>query len=546
MKKSNEWIHRLRNILNTIPQQNTNINRAHLVDRFKNKLEAVSSNPSSTAKNSHEESDVLQRQRTVYANNYVNLQNIQVIGFDLDYTLVNYTNEVQRLIYESAQEILIHSYGFPAQLKDCKYDPNFAIRGLSVDMSNGILCKLSHLQRVALHATYHGKHPISVEAMEKLYGESRHVPYNSLQRMRPLYDLFSIVEASLISDLIDYFEHRKRFHGESYDPAAVMEDIEAAVRDVHISGNMHSTIVQDLDKYVLPSPKLPELFTHLHNVGQKKLFLCTNSPYKYASRIMRHLMGIPAHDLQGSHLWRECFDVIICSASKPMFYNTKTSFRQWNIDSCLPSSTPVKSLEKGSVYIHGSCYALHKLTGWKGREVLYIGDNLRADLREARRWHGWHTGCVIHELTHEIDIQYSDEFMALYAYRSLIREFIHDYQQVLSQEHHQASDTIKTVKDHVYDDSLISSIEAILQDVNWMMSSLFNERFGSIFRTDGHPSLFAFAIKRYCDLYMNDVTNLIEYSPSHRFYPRHGIHMVKHKLKIIINRLLMTTNCLLP
>lgn len=46
-----------------------------------------------------------------------------------------------------------------------------------------------------------------------------------------------------------------------------------------------------------------------------------------------------------------------------------------------------------------------------------------------------------------------------------------------------------------------------------------------MFRTDGHLSLFAFAVRRYADVYMSDVTNLHYYNPLHRFYPQNSIHM---------------------
>lgn len=62
------------------------------------------------------------------------------------------------------------------------------------------------------------------------------------------------------------------------------------------------------------------------------------------------------------------------------------------------------------------------------------------------------------------------------------------------------------------------------------MSQLFNKHFGSTFRTDGSPSMFAFSVKRYVDLYMDNVCNLRNYSPSHRFFPSHAIHMAHDPL----------------
>jgi hypothetical protein len=52
-------------------------------------------------------------QNHIYTNNYINFDEVHTIGFDLDYTLVTYTVELQSLIYDLAKNILIESYGFP-------------------------------------------------------------------------------------------------------------------------------------------------------------------------------------------------------------------------------------------------------------------------------------------------------------------------------------------------------------------------------------------------------------------------------------------------
>ncbi len=93
----------------------------------------------------------------VFANNYLNLNEVNVVGFDLDYTLVPYTVELQSLIFTMARDILVAAYSYPKDLKTCFFDPNFAIRGLSVDTRNGVLVKMNHLQRIGLRYSYLGK-----------------------------------------------------------------------------------------------------------------------------------------------------------------------------------------------------------------------------------------------------------------------------------------------------------------------------------------------------------------------------------------------------
>jgi HAD superfamily 5'-nucleotidase-like hydrolase len=211
----------------------------------------------------------------VFANNYINLGEVKVVGFDLDYTLVPYTVELQSLIYNLARDILVGAYGFPSDFKACTFDPKFAIRGLSVDARHGVLVKLNHLQRVGSRYAYKGKRLVTSEEMERFYGPSRHIPYNDLVQLRPLNDMFSIAEACLIADAMETFEYIHEKKGELYSPTAIIDDVQAAIREVHVSGLMHNAVINDLDRFVNYNPLLPDLLNHLKQ-GGKKLFLCTN------------------------------------------------------------------------------------------------------------------------------------------------------------------------------------------------------------------------------------------------------------------------------
>lgn len=270
-----------------------------------------------------------------------------------------------------------------------------------------------------------------------------------------------------------------------------------------------------------------------------------DSGYHYTDKTLSYAIG-------NKQDWKELFDVVICSAQKPDWFKTKKPFRLWNIADNRPSITPVGQLSKGQVYVGGSCAALERATGWKGRDVLFIGDNLRADLVDARRWHGWKTACIINELDREIDVQDSPWFHELHFLRSTLRQILGDLQLAMHRQASMSSIPAASVTNsNVNDDddgstlqdiqaasntikggyseedaALLHSLETELQRVNVELSSLFNRQFGSIFRTDGHPSLFAFAVRRYADLYLSEVCDLMYYNPNHRFYPQHALHMV--------------------
>jgi HAD superfamily 5'-nucleotidase-like hydrolase len=502
-----------------------------------------------------------QRSR-VFANNHINLSSISVIGFDLDYTLVPYTEELQHLIFTMARDLLVSSYDYPVDLKTCIFEPSFAVRGLSVDSRNGVLVKLNNLQRVRQRYSYKGKRQLTEEEMAGYYGLSRHVSADDLTTMRPLNDLFSMAEACLIADVVDVFEHRRLRKGEQYSPAAIIDDVKSVISEVHLSGLMHKAVANDFDKFVIYNPNLLELLLHFRNSG-KKLFLATNSAFPYVDKALSYAMGLPTQNKTNKSEgdWKQLFDLIICSASKPDFFNSKKPFRKWNSNINRPLPSPVDDVVPGEVYVNGSVYAMKRSKNWQSTDVLYVGDNLGADLVEAKRQHGWHTAGVINELDREIEIQSSDLFNELHYLRSTLRNALTDIQLAMfsskadddKNTHYQPSwidtpdsaksDNASTRSPHPDIEAyaqhlaaskahskenleLISIIEDELKAINTELSLLFNQQFGSMFRTDGHTSLYAYAVRRYADLYMSHVCHFLHYSPTHRFYPPHSLHMV--------------------
>ncbi len=67
----------------------------------------------------------------VFANTYVNMAEIDIVGFDYDYTLVTYRTELLDLIYDMALKRLVLDRQYPLDLLDAgfKFDPRFSIRG---------------------------------------------------------------------------------------------------------------------------------------------------------------------------------------------------------------------------------------------------------------------------------------------------------------------------------------------------------------------------------------------------------------------------------
>jgi hypothetical protein len=101
------------------------------------------------------------RHEVVYSNSYVDLSKINVVGFDFDYTLVSYTDELLELIYEMALKRLVSDRQYPIELLESNlaFDPYFSIRGLAVDLQTGWITHLSYTHKVAV--AYEGREKVS-------------------------------------------------------------------------------------------------------------------------------------------------------------------------------------------------------------------------------------------------------------------------------------------------------------------------------------------------------------------------------------------------
>lgn len=108
---------------------------------------------------------------TIFANNEVSLAEVDIYGFDYDYTLALYSNALDTMIYNTARDFLIEHFKvcftvaafinctlkllfwlvdpfcappwqYPEGIRKYDYIPNFAARGLHYDIQKVIPLKL--------------------------------------------------------------------------------------------------------------------------------------------------------------------------------------------------------------------------------------------------------------------------------------------------------------------------------------------------------------------------------------------------------------------
>ncbi|CAK0886513.1 unnamed protein product [Prorocentrum cordatum] len=341
----------------------------------------------------------------IYANTYVDLGVAEVVGFDYDYTLVRYKHTMLDLIYNVSCALLMSKFGYPeemaAELTRRGYDPQFAIRGVAVDLETAWVCCLTARYRVSV--AYYGRQRVSEDQVRLSYksrmGAGRVGQEERRARLKPLNDWFGKVEACLLADVVQWLKDRDI----PFEPKSVLSDVIDAVVSAHVSKAIHRQVEKNWSHYAEPGELRP-LLEKLEAAG-KKLMLVSNSPYWYVNSGMSHAVGDD---------WKKLFDVVVVDAGKPKFYTDDRPFREVSQNTGRKKFKKITSIDRDEVYCEGCIGELMRLTGWgttledgyvDGSKIIYLGDSLFADLVEARRLFGWTTGAIIPEVAEEANAQ---------------------------------------------------------------------------------------------------------------------------------------------
>jgi len=447
----------------------------------------------------------------VFCNDEVDLSEVEVYGFDYDYTLASYKKGVEYLIHDIAKEHLVKKYGYPEDVAKLVYDPNFAIRGLHYDVEKGLFLKVDSFHQIQFGTVYRGKEKLSDEEVISLYTR-RHLPINYLEatklnakpggggtvKMVQLADIFSKPEMSLMASVMDLFRESEI----QYQPESLYYDISKCIGLAH--STFHAEVRSNPDLYLHKDSLLPSYLQSLVDSG-KKIFLITNSPYETVHAGMKYMVDTN---------WRDLFQIIIVNAGKPHFFtNTSQPFRHYDISRRVYSWDKVTKLEKGKIYAGGTINDFQRVTGWMGGNVMYFGDHPYADLTDVTLHHGWKTAAVIRELEKEIAMMNTEEFKWGVNWQQVLKSLIEDHQDCQDQN------TIEVVKEWQKEVGL----------VQYNLRNMFNPHFGSLFRSHNNPTYFSRKLFRVSDIYTSRVTNLLQYNLKHTFYPRRGV--LPHEFK---------------
>jgi 5'-nucleotidase len=466
------------------------------------------------------------RNERIYANRSLRLDQVEMVGFDMDYTLALYKQaRMEELSIRATLQKLITGKGYPDAIRHLTYDPSLAIRGLVIDMQLGNVFKPDRYGSPG--RVMHGRKVVKREEVVELYQRDR------MRLGDPRYawidTLFALPEAVLYQNLVEFFDA----HPNLRPPyGQLWRDIRECIDLAHRDGSIKHLVAADLKEFITRDPALAETLHRFRSSG-KRLFLLTNSEWAYTDPVMTYLLDgvLPAYPS-----WRNFFDVIVVSAAKPAFFTEDRPFVELDPAGTPLSRKPDPTFVRGRVYAGGNVKEFEDRVRARGTEVLYIGDHIYGDMLRPRKSSAWLTAMVLQELEDEVkvhdrvrpDLQRLDDLER--QLRHLDAE-IADKQLVLRSlqrrdnpdgENNLVDADLVTAKRLAKEalDELRAELRATMDEHGQLELTLdraYNPHWGPLFREGYEISKFGEQVESYACVYTSRVSNFRFYSPSRHF-----------------------------
>lgn len=462
------------------------------------------------------------RANRVYVNRNLKLAQVEMVGFDMDYTLALYNQpKIEELSIRATLHKLVTAKGYPAAIKELTYDPALGIRGLVVDQLHGNVFKPDRYGTPG--RAMHGLRPLDATQRAELYQRQR--TSLSASRYAWIDSLFALPEAVMYMRLVDFFD---AFSGPKPEYAQLWRDIRECIDLAHRDGSIKIIVAAALAEFIDRDPHLAEALHKFRSSG-KRLFLLTNSAWDYTNPVMSFLLDdtLPAYPS-----WRNFFDVIVVSASKPAFFTDTAPFLELD-----PEGQPLdKPLDgpfvRGRVYSGGNVREFEQRARARGDRVLFVGDHIYGDMLRSRKSSTWRTAMILQELEHEI-VTHDRVGPELQRLDDLERQLrlqdaqIADSQIVLRslqklEESDGSTDEIVTAKRTVKEllDRLRAELRVAVADHTRLEAELdaaYNPHWGPMFREGHEISKFGEQVEAYACVYTSRVSNFRFYSPNRHF-----------------------------
>jgi 5'-nucleotidase len=466
--------------------------------------------------------DIARSQR-VFVNRNLRLDKIEMVGFDMDYTLALYNQaKIEELSMRATLHKLVTAKGYPEAIRSLAYDPMLAIRGLVVDRVNGNIFKPDRYGFPG--RARHGLTTIEHSKVAELYQRERMRLSN--RRYAWIDSLFALPEAVLYAVLVDYFDRHEVASKPDY--STLWDHIRECIDLAHRDGSIKAIVSAELPAYIERDDALAETLHKLRSSG-KRLFLLTNSAWDYTSQVMSYLLD---GALSAYPSWRSYFDVIVVSAGKPEFFTEEHPFIELDADGIPLTKTQEGPFQRGRVYSGGNIRQFQDRARASGDRVLFVGDHIYGDMLRSRKSSNWRTAMILQELEHEVTVY--DRLRAdLARLDQLDAELIHLDSEI--NERQMALRSLQKLADQGSRAANISAARRAVKDaieksrqglraasaqhrtVEAEIDYAFNPYWGPLFREGYEVSKFGEQVEAYACVYTSRVSNFRFYSPMQYF-----------------------------
>jgi 5'-nucleotidase len=464
------------------------------------------------------------RARDIFVNRNLRMSGIELVGFDMDYTLAIYhMRRLEQLAYDMTLARLISERGYPPVIGHLQYDHHFVMRGLAVDKENGNLLKMDRFGYVG--RAWHGLRPLNREVWRGLYRNQR------VRLKEPRFawidTLFALPEAWLFASIIELLESL----GQRVDYGRLYDDIREAIDTVHRDNSLKREVRKDLSRYVFQDPELGPALHKLRS-GGKRLFLLTNSAWDYTDAVMRYLLD---GQLAEYPSWRNYFDYVVTLAAKPAFFAEQRPFLELEVAGPGEEARVVgeaSGLERGKVYQGGNLVQFEQYTHRAGERILYVGDHIYGDILKSKKTSLWRTCMIVQEIEDEITYTHGqreriERLSAVEHTRARLEEEVADHKGLLNhldrtlERGELAAEPLARLEEERRETKAeLDTLRRALREATEIADSLereveegFNPYWGLLFKEGSENSRFGEQVERYACLYTSRVSNFLYDSP---------------------------------
>ena len=473
----------------------------------------------------------LKKWQKIFVNRSLNMGPIKAIGFDMDHTLVTYNREAfEALAFRATLNKFIEA-GYPEELSQLHFDPAFLIRGLLVDMERGNILKVDGHKYVKI--AFHGRRRLPKDLRHKLYNSESFKASTLLS----VDTFFALSEVQLFTEIVDYMDRHPDKIQKSYRD--VYHDLRRFIDLSHADGSIKNLVLKEPEKFIHKDKYLGITLQQLAEAG-KSLFLLTNSNWDYTNAMMRFALQ---DSLTDEVSWRELFDAIIVGSGKPGFFTGSQPFYEVMTDSNL-LKTHTGPLKQESVYQGGNANLFQKLTGFRGDEILYVGDHIYGDIARSKGSVNWRTMLVVEELDTELVKldelkQGLEEIRRKVDHREILDEELQQLRSrvtLLSRQADKAKQKSENKKAHYLlkeqekiiakTAEMASDIQELDQEIRQLIEArhaAVHPIWGELMKVGLERSRFADQVAGYACVYTSRLTNMRFYSPFKRFTSTHDL-----------------------